>query len=154
MNNQELIAQAKRNVAALKAAIQCKHFDICKGELETDLKLAEIALSALTVWHDASKEMPPNGQTVIVKNASGLQWVADVDHDQFYPDEFPVDKMSPGDVVEWMYFPDDALKAPAPVPVPAVFVLKGGSLREDGKFWYKAETVAEIIRAGGGEVVE
>lgn len=71
MNKQErqaLIAHAKKNVAALKAASQCKHFDIYRGELETDLKLAEIALATLTAepiyqliddgnWYDAQKHV-------------------------------------------------------------------------------------------------
>ncbi len=35
-----------------------------------------------------------------------VPWIADVDNGQFYPDEFPVDRMSPGEVTHWMRFPE------------------------------------------------
>ena len=50
--------------------------------------------------------MPKDETTVIVRNAGGVPWIADVDHGQFYPDEFPVDRMSPGEVTHWMRFPE------------------------------------------------
>ncbi len=53
---QALIAHAKRNVEALKAACNCKHFDTCREDLEVDLKLAEIALAALTAEPAAQTE--------------------------------------------------------------------------------------------------
>lgn len=58
------------------------------------------------VWLNAEHYIPTDETTVLVKNESGVVWIADVDHGQFYPDEFPVDKMSPGEVREWARIPD------------------------------------------------
>ena len=53
-------------------------------------------------WFSIDEAMPKDESTVIVRNAGG----ADVDNGQFYPDEFPVDRMSPGEVTHWMRFPE------------------------------------------------
>ncbi|EMC1560092.1 TPA: DUF551 domain-containing protein [Klebsiella pneumoniae] len=57
-------------------------------------------------WFSIDEAMPKDESTVIVRNAGGVPWIADVDHGQFYPDEFPVDRMSPGEVTHWMRFPE------------------------------------------------
>lgn len=64
-----------------------------------------LALRDIVRWRSVEEEMPPNETTVIVKNAAGTPWIADVDHDEFYPDEFPVDRMSRGEITHWMRFP-------------------------------------------------
>ncbi|HHQ6589197.1 TPA: DUF551 domain-containing protein [Serratia fonticola] len=57
-------------------------------------------------WIACSERMPTDETTVLVSNEEGVVWIADVDHGgQFYPDEFPVAKMSAGEITHWMPIP-------------------------------------------------
>ncbi|HHQ6593906.1 TPA: DUF551 domain-containing protein [Serratia fonticola] len=61
---------------------------------------------ALSGWITCSERMPTDETTVLVSNEEGVVWIADVDHGgQFYPDEFPVAKMSAGEITHWMPLP-------------------------------------------------
>ncbi len=57
-------------------------------------------------WIACSERIPTDETTVLVSNEEGVVWIADVDHGgQFYPDEFPVAKMSAGEITHWMSLP-------------------------------------------------
>ncbi|MEX2952527.1 DUF551 domain-containing protein [Serratia fonticola] len=57
-------------------------------------------------WIACSDSMPTDETTVLVSNEENVVWIADVDHGgQFYPDEFPVAKMSAGEITHWMSLP-------------------------------------------------
>lgn len=57
-------------------------------------------------WIACSDRMPTDETTVLVSNEENVVWIADVDHGgQLYPDEFPVAKMSAGEITHWMPIP-------------------------------------------------
>jgi hypothetical protein len=145
----------------------CADYECAEGRLPKDwrefphppeLYAGPPAASRVPVigWRKVSDGMPPDEHTVIVKNADGVQWVADVSDGTFYPDEFPVDRICRSvEITHWMPFPDTELQPTASrVPTSEYGDAYQGA-REDLAIWKRRalETEAASRAPGGWKIV-
>lgn len=89
--------------------------DSCRAAIQENTPKAALSMApAVNIgnmentsgWIACRERMPTDETTVLVRNDEGVVWIADVDHGgQFYPDEFPVAKMSAGEITLWMPIP-------------------------------------------------
>ena len=130
MDNATLIAQAVANVHALRFAVKQSAFEKCRDDLVKDLRLAEIALAALTT--------DPVGEVAMMDYSTAkdndIVWVTLAVKSEKANSISLDDKM----------FTRAAQSAPVK--------LIGGSLKSDGGIWYRAETIVELMKAAGVEV--